>query len=205
MIGMTRNNTTQKYLWLVAQAEIKKRELKFSAHALYFDEMESIIHTKCKPVSIALVVNEKYEILEAKVSEMPAKGRLAHFAKRKYGFREDNRDETMGAALQIVKEKLTNTPTKIISDAKPSYRKWVEKYFPHSSYSTHSRADKDRHRDRLHENKEKKRFDPLFPLNQRCAKLRCDIKRLTRRSWCTSKKIENLQGHLDLYIASQFA
>ncbi|MBK7963583.1 MAG: hypothetical protein IPK04_21735 [Bdellovibrionales bacterium] len=76
--------------------------------------------------------------------------------------------------------------------------------FPHSIYEVHNRADKERHRDRLHEKLHKKRFDPLFAVNQRCAKLRSDIRRLTRRSWCTTKKPENLQGQLDLYIVNQF-
>jgi hypothetical protein len=104
----------------------------------------------------------------------------------------------------LLKNKLSHPPGNFYSDAKSSYRKHVEVNFPESSYEVHNRADKERHRDRLHEKLHKKPFDPLFAVNQRCAKLRNDIRRLTRRSWCTTKKPENLQGKLDLYIVNQF-
>ena len=103
-----------------------------------------------------------------------------------------------------LKKRLLTEPEEIKSDAKPSYGKFAEIYFTGKPHFCYSRVNKDRHRDRLHEKFVKKVFDPLFALNQRCAKLRSDIKRLTRRSWCTTKKVENLQGHLDLYLVNQF-
>lgn len=150
------------------------------------------------------MVNESYQILGVQVSEMPAKGRLAAFSVLKYGPRKDDRESGLNELFQTVKNQLQDTPKEIKSDAKSSYRKFVEKYYPESNYETYNRANKEKHRDRLHEKMQKKKYDPLFALNQRCAKLRCDIRRLTRRSWCTTKKIENLQGHLDLYMVSQF-
>ncbi|MBK7961750.1 MAG: hypothetical protein IPK04_11470 [Bdellovibrionales bacterium] len=122
----------------------------------------------------------------------------------KYGPRKDERDSVMGDVFCGLKNKLSCSPSNIYSDAKSSYRKHVESNFPESIYEVHNRADKERHRDRLHEKLQKKRFDPLFAVNQRCAKLRSDIRRLTRRSWCTTKKPENLQGQLDLYLVNQF-
>lgn len=52
-----------------------------------------------------------------------------------------------------------------------------------------------------HTNQEKRVFDPLIVLNQRMAKLRDHTKRLTRKSWCTTKIKENLEKHIYLYIA----
>lgn len=150
------------------------------------------------------MVNENYEILSLKVAQMPAKGKLAIISKIKYGELPDEREKVMDESFKELIPKLTDKPSKVLSDAKPSYRKFVKEFLPEATYETHSRADKDRHRDRLHEKIHKKPFDPLFQLNQRCALLRSQIKRLTRRSWCTTKKIENLQGHLDLFIVSQF-
>lgn len=204
ILGMTYNNTCAKFHWLMAQARLQKEVLKYQAQTLYFDEMETIHHTKCKPLSIGVVVNDKYQILSLQVAEMPAKGRLAAFSVQKYGPRRDDREKMIEEMLREVQSKLILAPVEIKSDAKSSYAKHVRNCFPKALYETHSRAQKDRHRDRLHEKLHKKIYDPLFALNQRCAKLRSDIRRLTRRSWCTTKKPENLQGHLDLYLVSQF-
>lgn len=204
ILNMTYKNTYKKFLWLIKQAKVTRERLIFSAKKIYFDEMETIHHTKCKPLSIAVAVNEDYQILALQVAEMPAKGRLARFSVMKYGPRKDERDSVMGEVFRCLKNRLSRPPENIYSDAKSSYRKHVEGTFPQSTYEVHNRADKERHRDRLHEKLHKKRFDPLFAVNQRCAKLRSDIRRLTRRSWCTTKKPENLQGQLDLYIVNQF-
>jgi len=204
ILGMTYKNTYQKFLWLTKQATLKKPKLAIQATTLLFDEMETIHHTKCKPLSIAIAVNEKYEILDLQVAEMPAKGKLAEFSVRKYGIRKDEREIVLARMLKSIKEKLPVSPIEVLSDQKSSYRKHVFNNFPDSFYKTHNRSEKERHRDRLHEKIQKKSFDPMFALNQRCAKLRSDIRRLVRRSWCTTKDPMNLQGHLDLYIVNQF-
>jgi transposase-like protein len=206
LLGLTYKNTYNKFLWRTKQASLKKRQLKPQAQTLYFDEMESIHHTKCKPLSIAIMVNEQYQILDLQVAEMPAKGRLAEFSIRKYGWRKDERELVMKKMFMSLKKNSPNLqPLKIISDAKPSYAKFVAEFFSHSVYETYSRAKKERERQqsRIHEKLQKRKYDPMFTLNQRCAKLRSDIKRLARRSWCTTKKPANLQGHLDLYIVNQ--
>lgn len=204
LLGMTYANTYRKFKWLIQLAKVEKDKLHFSAKTLQFDEMETILHTKCKPLSIAIMVNENYQILSLKVAQMPAKGKLAQISRKKYGKLPDEREQIMHESFKDLKLKLLNKPVKVLSDEKPSYRKFVKEYFPEALYETHSRIDKDLHRDRLHEKIHKKPFDPLFQLNQRCALLRSQIKRLTRRSWCTTKKLENLQGHLDLFILGQF-
>lgn len=203
MIGMTYKNTYNKYLWLTTQVALIRPKLKWSAKTLQFDEMETIHHTKCKPLSIALMVNENYQVLSAQVAEMPAKGRLAAFSRKKYGPRTDERDLVMEQSFGAIKMQLAKSPEKLMSDAKASYRKFVINHFPNAEYEVHSRVSKDRHRDRLHEKLKKREFDPIFALNQRCALLRASIRRLARRSWCTTKRPENLQGHLDLFIVMQ--
>ena len=203
---MTYKNTFEKFLWLGKQAKEYKDKLKLEATlTIFIDEMETIEHTKCKPVSILMIVNAKMEILEAKAAIMPAKGRLANFSVKKYGKRIDDRNFVLRETLEDIKNKLPSPPIFILSDAKPSYATCIREYFPEARHDVHCRAqkEKDRHRDRLHEFEGKRRYDPMFKLNQRCAKLRSDIKRLVRRSWCTTKKIENLQLHLDLYIQQQ--
>ena len=85
--SFTYNNTYKKFLWFRKLVEEEKQKLSYSAETLQFDELETIHHTKCKPLNIVLVINEKYQLLVAKVAEMPAKGRLAEFSRKKYGIR----------------------------------------------------------------------------------------------------------------------
>jgi transposase-like protein len=204
ILSMTYKNTYNKFLWLTKQARVVKANLKFNAEILQFDELETIHHTKCKPVSIAIMVNENYQILSLEAAQMPAKGKLANFSVKKYGYRCDEREQVLNKSFVNLTNKLIQHPRLIQSDAKPSYKKFVQVFFPSSVYEVYNRSEKERHRDRLHERIHKKVFDPLFALNQRCAFLRSSMRRLTRRSWCTTKKIENLQGHLDLFLISQF-
>jgi transposase-like protein len=202
-LGLTYRNTYLKFLWLSEQSRLKNTLHHYKAQVIQFDEMESIHHTKCKPLSISLMVSEKYELLEAQVAEIPAKGRLAKFSVKKYGKRLDHSQEALKIGFERAQKKLELAPLKLMSDAKPSYRKLVNQYFGQSIYEVHSRSQKDRHRDRLHEKLERRVFDPMFAVNQKCAKLRSSIRRLTRRSWCTTKKVENLQGHLEIFMAKQ--
>ncbi|MFN8847881.1 MAG: hypothetical protein ACK5W9_13605, partial [Bdellovibrionales bacterium] len=69
-------------------------------------------------------------------------------------------------------------------------------------HETHiARENKEKRRELKYTQLEKKIFDPIFATNQRMAKLRDHIKRLTRRSWCTTKKLINLENHVYLFMA----
>ena len=204
ILGLSYSSTYQKFLWLKKVIDTKKGRLQFKAKTLQFDELESIHHTKCKPLSIALIVNENHELLSAQVAEMPAKGRLAEFSRNKYGPRIDERTEKLKTAFSEVRSRLEKLPLVLESDQRPGYRKVVEELLPEPIYNQYNRSKKERLQARLHEKSQKKRFDPLFAINHKCALLRSQIKRLTRRSWCTTKKPENLQLHLDLFIIMQF-
>lgn len=175
--------------------------MKTDATELFFDESETIEHTKCKPLNIALVVNEKYQVLTMKVAVMPAKGRLAAISRKKYGWRPNERNQKILEAFEDVKKHLCTRPVVIKSDMHPSYRGLVNTAFPGIRYEQYLGKDKKKkHQERLHENLRKKVYDPIFPVNQRAAKIRDRIKRLCRRSWCTTKKVENLQLNLDLFV-----
>lgn len=203
ILNLSYSNTYNKFLWLKNIVELNKSKLKFKASEIQFDELETIHHTKCKPLSIALVVTENYELLSAQVAEMPSKGRIATFSRLRYGPRKDERTEKIKTAFLEAKLRLQEPPQIIRSDKKPGYEKIVKEEFLDVPYEQHNRAEKERLQSRLHEMKNKKRFDPLFAVNQKCALLRSHIKRLTRRSWCTTKKVENLQLHLDLFVVMQ--
>ncbi|RME16932.1 MAG: transposase, partial [Bdellovibrio sp.] len=43
-------------------------------------------------------------------------------------------------------------------------------------------------------------FDPLFSLNHTCAMFRANVNRLFRKTWCTTKKLQPLIDHLEIYM-----
>lgn len=199
--GLTYKNTYNKFLWLRKVVVQNKVDLNMSAKELFFDESETIEHTKCKPLNIAMVVNEKYKILSMKVAVMPAKGKLSVISVKKYGRRANQRDEKILAAFSEVKAHLISLPAIVKSDMHPSYGRLVRSAFPGIPYRQYlGKLKKKKHQERLHENLKKHVHDPLWAVNHGGAMIRDRIKRLCRRNWCTTKKVENLQLQLDLYV-----
>jgi IS1 family transposase len=169
---------------------------------IQIDELETIEHTKLKPLTIPLCVSHNYKILGFTVGQIKAKGHLAEIAHKKYGLREDQRSIALVELFENLKKNQKITPLTVTTDAYPLYSTLVRKYFPNSKHVViKSRDHLKKKRELIYTAERKKVFDPLFALNQRCAMLRSDIRRLTRRSWCTTKKIENLRYHLGLYQA----
>ncbi|MEK2690079.1 hypothetical protein [Bdellovibrio sp. GT3] len=192
----------KKFIWLGLRALQVNRNKTLKAEVIYFDEMLSIEHTKLKPLTIALAVNENYEILGAHVGRVPAFGKTAHTARKKYGYRENESKKKIEQLLTQLQGQLTNTPSEIRSDQKGEYTAIVEKVFPTIKYQQFkSKGNKEKLREQKHLKSEKAKHDPLFPLNQRCAKLRDHLKRLARRNWCTTKLPKHLELSLNLYIA----
>jgi len=161
-----------------------------------FDEMETFEHSKCKPISIALAVEEKSrKILGIYAAQMPAKGHLVERAKKKYGFRKDLRAKSLSDLMTSIKQQSIKR-CEIKSDENPRYPKWVKRFFPNASYL----RSKGRRGCVVGQGELKRGgFDPLFSLNHSCAMIRDNLKRLSRRTWCTTKKICVLQDFLDMY------
>ena len=195
-LRISKNTVEAKFLWIHQYISSLKITNPVELGQLYFDELETIEHTKLKPLSVLLFVDEGYKIIKSQVAVAPPKGRLAKVSYDKYGPRKDEREDIL---KQCFTELKGLRPQEIRSDAKPSYRKYVQEFFPGVEHKVFNRSEKERHRDRLHEKYQKQTYDPMFVLNQRCAKLRANIRRLTRRSWCTTKLKENLQKHLEIY------
>jgi hypothetical protein len=199
LIGCSPTTVARKLLWLNKHV----RDLKHTEHDcrhLQIDEMETIEHTKLKPLTIPLCVSSTYKILGVGVGRIPAKGHLAEMSRKKYGLRANERQTVLEKLFKDIKLTLRNPPTSITTDAHPIYKELVKKYFPktlHVIVNSSERVKKKR--ELLYTAEQKKLFDPMFALNQRCAMLRSDLRRLTRRSWCTTKRVENLLGQLELY------
>jgi transposase-like protein len=161
-----------------------------------FDEMETFEHTKCKPVSIVVAVEEgTRKILALEAASMPAKGHLAAVSRKKYGYRADHRP----AALRKVLGGLARYKglELVKSDQSPRYPPYLRECLPLVRHE----AFKGRRGCVVGQGELKRGgFDPLFSLNHTCARIRDLIKRLSRRTWCTTKLIERLQMFLDIFM-----
>ena len=161
-----------------------------------FDEMESFEHTKLKPLTIALAVEqESRRILNLQVGRIAAKGHLAELSRKKYGKRRCERKKTLKALFTQLSKILT--PQALIkSDQSHHYPLVLKKHLPHAHHKTY----KGRKSAIIGQGEMKKGgFDPLFSLNQTAAMIRDNLKRMARRTWCTTKCVERLQDLLYMY------
>jgi len=201
LLNCSKNTVAKKLLWLSNNLNSLPPSEEDAQH-IQIDELETIEHTKLKPLTVPMCVSHTYKILGVEVGKIPAKGYLAEISRKKYGLREDERLQKLTELFEHIAATLPVQPITITTDKHPLYPKLIGKYFPQAQ---HIQVDAGEHqrkkRDLVYTAERKRVFDPLFAINQRFAMLRSDIRRLTRRSWCTTKKIENLRRHLELYRA----
>jgi len=160
-----------------------------------FDEMETFEHTKFKPLSVALAVTPRRQILITEVAQMPAKGLLAARSRKKYGYRKDERPQAlrnMFARLQ----KVAKPNALFKSDQNPSYPYYLFKSFPGARHETTKGG-----RSAIVGQGELKKlgWDPIFSLNHTAAMFRANMSRLFRKTWCTTKTARGLSDHLAIY------
>ena len=190
----------RKFLFLgqFSLAELRNKTHLQNKHikAMQFDDMETFEHSKCKPLSITLAVEEKTRfILGFRVASMPAKGLLAKTARAKYGYRKDERAKFRRKLFRELQSHISAEAT-IKSDMNPHYKEDVRRYFQTQAYFTY----KGRRGCVVGQGELKSGgFDPLFSLNHTAAMLRANINRLFRRTWCTTKKAICLEYHIALY------
>ncbi len=200
LMKISRTTVARKLKFLALQARF--RQIRYLSQFAWkpvtrvqFDEMETHEHTKLKPLSIALMVEEgTRKILGFEVSSMPAKGLLAKKAVKKYGPRRDDRRMAMRKLFREVAT-ILDPNAQLTSDQNPKYPGWLHP----SSYS--HKTTKGRRGAITGQGELKKVvFDPLFSLNHTCAMIRANVNRLFRKTWCTTKKAEALTDHLWLYM-----
>ena len=163
---------------------------------IVFDEMETFEHTKLKPITIPLAVeNKSRKILALSVGRIAAKGPLAPISRKKYGLRKCERKRAL-RSLFIQLESLSTPCSRMTSDESRHYPPMVKTYFKNCEHRTY----KGRKPAIIGQGEMKKGgFDPLFSLNQTAAMFRDNIKRLARRTWCTTKRLDRLLDFLHLY------
>ena len=116
----------------------------------------------------------------------------------------------------------------VASDRFLEYREWVSSELPNANYQSHSGTDLKRRARALRTvddiveeydfgdeplceplwvkaqrngRRVIKAYDPLFAVNQACMKLRARISRMRRKWWGYTRKVENLQLHLMIFLA----
>ena len=170
---------------------------KHSLTQIQFDDLETSEHSKCKPLSVALAVDQKTrKILSFQVSQMSAKGLLVKKALKKYGHRRDER--ALGwSALMLALVPLAHPKAEFTSDENPHYPRFLKAHHPEVK---HIQVKGGRGCIAGQGELKKLKFDPLFALNHTCAMLRANLNRLFRRTWCTTKTRTGLADHLAIYM-----
>ena len=161
------------------------------------DEMFTFEHTKMKPIAISVIVDaDNFRILGAVAARSPATGHLAEKSRKKYGKRLDETPGKRDKLLESLKA-VIDPGCCFQSDMHTEYPGVIGEHFPEASHeATKGRKACITGQGELKEGG----FDPLFCINHIQALLRDRIKRLARRTWCTTKKIEYLQMHLELML-----
>ena len=186
------------FLGGICRNRLQKDRAQYSGiDHIQFDELQTIEHTKCKPLSVAVAVAKKErKILGFQVSKMPATGHLANISRKKYGRRPDERVKGMGQLFDELSQLLSPTAS-FSSDECSFYKGVLRRYFPQANYEQH----KGQKSCVAGQGELKKTvFDPIFTVNHTFAMMRDGISRLTRRTWNTTKKIESLIDHISIYI-----
>lgn len=201
LLRIHRITVARKFTFLGMEARKKHREFlrQFTGSPIeqvQFDDVETLEHTKFKPLSISLAVEATHrKILAFEVSSMPAKPPLFERAIKKYGQRLDERPEGLRKMFRTL-ESVVHPHATFTSDRHFYYPPALRSSFPAAK---HVRVQA--RKGCVVGQGELKRigFDPIFSLNHTAAMLRANINRLFRRTWCTTKKRERLVDHLFLY------
>ena len=164
--------------------------------SVQFDELQTIEHTKLKPLSIAIAVaDDSRKILGFRVAKMPATGHLAKASLKKYGQRPNERINQLRSLFKDLCNKLPENSC-IKSDECSFYKRVVNDALPMANYTQYKGG-----LSHVYGQGELKKVgrDPLFSINHTLAMCRANINRLFRRTWCTTKKNDGLIHHLSIY------
>ena len=203
-LGISRTTVARKVRFLNERAKRRNEDFRQSIlksgkpiEAIQFDEMESFERSKCLPLSIPLiVVPGTRKILAVGVAQMPATGLLVEKARKKYGKRADERAQVAARLLKQVAP-LLSPDVKILTDQKPQYPSWIREQLPQARHeTTPGRRGSGTGQGELKVGG----WDPLFSLNHTAAMFRANVNRLLRKTWCTSKRADRLEGHLQRYM-----
>jgi hypothetical protein len=201
LLKIDRRTVDRKLIYLAKKARLRHldflHKIKNTVTSVQFDDLVTSEHTKMKPLTVTVAVDaHRRYLLSAKFGRIPAFGLLAERSRAKYGYRHNDHPKTLKKMFEEMSA--TVTPRALVqSEEHARYPEFVNRYLPGRDYRRHPGG-----RGAIAGQGElkKKHFDPLFTLNHSCAMLRANMNRLIRKTWCTTKKAERLQLHIDLFI-----
>ena len=137
ILNVTQKTIARKLMYIAQQCRQKlesERHQFAGIEAVQFDELQTIEHTKCKPLSVAMVVSEKHrKIVGFDVAMMPATGHLSAISRKKYGWRPDHRFQSMNALWAHLSAYLPQI-IDIVPDKCALYASIISRYFPKARY-----------------------------------------------------------------------
>ena len=204
VMGINKKTVVHKF-WFMAQRARKIHEQKLAAGKLrssyiQIDEQETFEHTKYRPLAIALAVDAgDGTIIEAQVARFGFRATQHLPLKYKDDYRPDNRSVALEDCVRSIKTTLGDDGAGVLieSDKTTHYSAIIRKFLPKADYQKVEKMLPSY----LSAEEKKKMRKPLFWVNHICARIRHDLSRMARKTWVTTKKMEGLQAHLDLYIA----
>ena len=202
ILKVARKTIERKLLYLSQKAEQNQKKFlemlkENPVENVQFDDLISSVHTKLKPISVSVVTCSKtYTILGASVSEIPAFGKLAEISRRKYGRRKNMHPKVLNKLLHDLKPVISPL-AHFKTDEHKQYQAAIQRNYPEATHQCYKgqRATVVG----MGELKSKK-YDPIFAINQTLALFRYGMNRFIRKTWCTSKKLENVQHHINIFI-----
>ena len=161
--------------------DLKQGKIKTSF--MQFDQLETYEHTKRRPVGIQISIRHKTgEIISAKVGYAPLRALSVSKKEIETWNKEFASNKNLIDMLIESKDALKKNQSTITCDSYRPQIKVLQNLVKDTSIQIQPST------------KENKKIDRVF------RKMRQDISRLGRKTLSTTKKIENLQRHLDLYI-----
>lgn len=167
------------------------------ASNVQFDDMISFEHSKMKPLSVTVITDaDRWRILGVTVAQIPASGPLAAKSRKKYGRRTDESIKARDELLEVTAPNITPDAT-VATDKHRHYPPAIKRYLPEATHVTHKAV-----KAAVVGQGELKQAgkDPLFCINHQLAMFRANVSRLFRRSWNTTKCVDRLADHMDIFI-----
>jgi len=202
LLGVNRKTVARRLPMLAALARQRMaRELRQlfgteRCQRIQLDDLITLEHTKCKPVSVSVVIESgTRRILGLDAAPIPASGPLAAISRSRYGRRLDG-SRVMRNALLAQLTPWIAPHACFTSDDHRHYPVVIRRHFPHA---THVRHPSKRARSGAQGELKRAGHDPLFAINHTLAMLRANVNRLIRRTWCTTKRLDRLVDHLTIY------
>jgi transposase-like protein len=201
LLNIHRTTVERKLAYLAKKAGLSQQRFleqqRGQVAHLQFDDLITSEHTKMKPLTVSLAVDAgRRFILGAQVERIGAFGHLAKLSRAKYGPRPNRHVRALNRLFKQISPTVA-LGARIESDEHSFYPPVIARWLPGRE---HQRYPGGRAAIAGQGELKKGGHDPLFSINHSCAMLRACMNRLIRKTWCTTKRPERLQQHLDVFI-----